>query len=164
MGMKNLSFLKKSFAALLFISFPSFVSAQAVITLLHPSEGQHLPEISGTFVYGQVTPGATLTINGMAIPVHPNGGYLVVPVNRGSMTLSCDVKAPKGETAHLARHFAVDQGLEHSAGTAAGHRQRSLEPEDDLELMPGDSLRVYFQGSPHGKATFAISGSSITFL
>src|SRR5688572_25073109 len=69
----------------------SVAAAQGVLTVIHPLEGAPLPAIKETFVFGEVTPGSTVTINGAAIRVHPKGGYMVmVPLTPGPILLTVE--------------------------------------------------------------------------
>src|SRR5690242_13220320 len=86
--------------------------AQAVLTVVHPAEGQQMPPIREVFVFGEVTPGSSLTINGTMVRVHPKGGYLVmVPVQPGPVLLVCVSTAPTGEVTTLERRFTVSPGF-----------------------------------------------------
>jgi N-acetylmuramoyl-L-alanine amidase len=54
-----------------------FVDGPLEIRVVHPTPQTPLPRVDSTFIYGSVGTGrATLTINGHAVPVHPNGAFL----------------------------------------------------------------------------------------
>jgi len=53
------------------------VNGALAIRVIHPTEGQARPGVDSTFVYGSVGTGqAALEINGVAIPVAPNGAFI----------------------------------------------------------------------------------------
>jgi hypothetical protein len=144
--------------AVCILALPVFAHAQAVLTIVHPEEGASLPNIKSVFVYGEVTPGSTLTINGSMVKPHPKGGYLVmVSVQPGPVLLSCEATTPKGDKVKLDRHFTIAQGFIESPLTPLTLVKESLEPSEDIVLSPGDPLRVLFQGSPQATAEFSLS-------
>ncbi|HEX8690960.1 MAG TPA: N-acetylmuramoyl-L-alanine amidase [Longimicrobium sp.] len=61
------------------------VTAPLAIDVVHPGQGDPRPAVDSTFVYGSVgTGGAALVINGVQVPVAPNGAfiaYLPLPVD-----------------------------------------------------------------------------------
>ena len=127
--------------------------------MLHPLEGAKLPALREVFVFGAVTPGSTMTINGSTVPVHAKGGYLtMIALLPGEMALSVDAKAPNGAFAHLDRRFSVSAGFVLCPSTPTSLLKDSVSPADDLLLGAGDTVRVSFQGSPQGQAEFAIKG------
>jgi N-acetylmuramoyl-L-alanine amidase len=131
----------------------------ATLTLLHPMEGVTLPAVNETFVFGAVTPGSTLTINGTMIPVHPQGGYLaMLPVTPGPMLLHCQATAPNGQTIQLDRHFIVEGPPAIFPEKPLTLENASIEPTEDVILAPGDTLRVWAHGSPGANAEFSIEG------
>jgi N-acetylmuramoyl-L-alanine amidase len=145
------------YGALILCLWPALAWAEATLTVIHPEEGQALPDIKEVFVYGEVTPGSTLTINGAMIKVHPKGGYLVMlPVQSGNVLLSCEATTPKGEKVKVDRHFTVAPGFVESPVKPLTLVKDSIEPSEDLVLAPGDPLRVTFQGSPQSNAEFTV--------
>ncbi len=143
----------------LIFGLPLKAGAQARLTVVHPTEGQPLPAIREAFVFGEVTPGSTLTVNGSLIKVHPKGGYLaMVPVSSGPMVLTLEATTPSGEKIKLDRHFTVAPGFVVSPLKPLTLVKESIEPSEDLLLAPGDPLRVTFHGSPQASAEFSIEG------
>ncbi|HEX8431629.1 MAG TPA: hypothetical protein VF625_10085, partial [Longimicrobium sp.] len=61
------------------------VEAPVAIRVIHPRQGDPLPRVDSTFIYGSVgTGGAALVINGTPVPVAPNGAffaYLPLPAS-----------------------------------------------------------------------------------
>ncbi|HYR08757.1 MAG TPA: N-acetylmuramoyl-L-alanine amidase [Longimicrobium sp.] len=53
------------------------VNGALAIRVIHPTQGQARPSVDSTFVYGSVGTGqAALEINGVAVPVAPNGAFI----------------------------------------------------------------------------------------
>ena len=133
--------------------------AQGVLTVVHPLEGQSLPGLKEVIVFGEVTPGSSLTINGTMIIVHPKGGYLaMIPVSSGPVTLSCAATTPAGEKLTLDRHITIAPGFVETPMNPLTLQKETLEPAEDLVLSAGDPLRVSFQASPQSTAEFSLLG------
>jgi N-acetylmuramoyl-L-alanine amidase len=131
----------------------------ATLSILHPLEGARVPNLSQIWVYGAVTPGSTLTINGNQISVHPAGGYLTtVPIQAGDMVLAAEAKTPAGDSVTLQRRFSVAPPFTVLPETPSVLVKESLRPSENQLLTTGDSVRVSFQGSPGGTAEFSIEG------
>jgi N-acetylmuramoyl-L-alanine amidase len=135
----------------------STTPSQGLLTVVHPLEGMKLPAIPQTFVFGAVSPGSTVTINGNQVPVHPKGGYLAMaPLRPGEFIYTVEAKTPLGETLRVDRKVFVSPGFVISPANPLTIEKTSVAPFDDLWLVPGDSLRVLFQGSPGASASFSI--------
>jgi N-acetylmuramoyl-L-alanine amidase len=133
--------------------------AQATLTVIHPTEGQSLPALKDVFVFGEVTPGSTLTINGTMIKVHPKGGYLaMVPVSSGPVLLTCEATTSTGENIKLERHFTIAGISPEPPRKPLTLIKETIEPSEDLVLAPGDPLRVSFQGSSQEGGEFSVEG------
>lgn len=131
----------------------------AGVTIVHPTEGQRLPPISQVFVFGAVTPGSSLTLNGMPVTPHPKGGYLtMVPLKPGDMLLTAETQGPAGDTAKIERRFTVASPFTPSPMDPLTLEKGSITPSDNLWLSAGDTVRVTFQGSSGAEAEFQISG------
>ena len=131
----------------------------ALLTILHPLEGQKLPYLNQVFAFGQVAPGATLTFNGLPVTVHPKGGYLtMVPLTPGMSTIHAEVHDRFGAQTITDRHVYVSSGFVMSPIYPLTLEKGSVAPSEDLLLTAGDTLRVSFQGTTGGAAEFTISG------
>ncbi|OGR89655.1 MAG: hypothetical protein A2992_02295 [Elusimicrobia bacterium RIFCSPLOWO2_01_FULL_59_12] len=138
---------------------PSFVWAQVVLTVVHPTEGQQLPALRETFILGEATPGSTVTVNGAMLRVHPKGGYLaMVPLQTGPLVLSVQAVTPGGETAKVDRRVVVAEGWTELPAKPFTLKKETLEPMEDIVLSPGDPLRVFFQGTPQASGEFSVEG------
>jgi len=134
-------------------------SSTLSLTIVHPTEGMKLPPLSQIFVYGAVTPGSTVTLNGIPIDVHPQGGYLaMVPVLAGDFLIHAEAHGPAGAAAVLDRHINIGSGFVMSPFTPTTIEKSSVSPSDDLLLTSGEEVHVAFQGSPLDTAEFSIEG------
>ncbi len=82
----------------------------------------------------------------------------MIPVKPGDFTLNAEAVASNGESTKLERHITVASGFILSASNHATIEKGTISPDDDVWLTPGDSLRVAFQGTPQGTASFAVEG------
>ncbi len=145
-------------AGLLSISAGVFAQAPNV-SVIHPSEGMKVPSISQLFVYGAVTPGSMVSVNGSSMSVHAQGGFLIMqPVTPGENVLHFEVRNASGEVTQLDRRFTVAEGFRVSPTKPLTIEPGSVAPQDDMWLMPGDVLSLSFQGSPGGEAWCNIHG------
>ncbi len=87
--------MKLLIPALLVFIFFAISSAQVKLEVVYPKPDQHLPDIDSTFIFGNVTKGAEVKINGFEIPVHKDGGWLAyLPVD-GQLS-NFNISAVKG--------------------------------------------------------------------
>ena len=129
------------------------------LSVVHPTEGMKVPSINQIFVFGAITPGCALTVNGSSVAVHPQGGFLMMmPVTPGDDVLHFEVRSASGEVTILDRHFTVAEGFRLSPVKPLTLEAGSVTPQSDVVLSPGDMLSVSFQGSPGGQAWFSVSG------
>lgn len=134
-------------------------STSTALTVLHPTEGQRLPNLSQVFTFGAVSPGSTLTVNGLPITVHPGGGYLaMIPMKPGELTLTYMAMGAVGSGVAVDRRVVVSSGFVPSPINPLTLEKGTVTPTDNLWLSAGDVVRVTFQGSPGAKAEFAIEG------
>ena len=62
----------------------SVAYAEIEINVIYPGADQQLPLVDSTFIFGNVNPGAELSINGIKTDVYKSGGWLgFVPVEAG---------------------------------------------------------------------------------
>lgn len=140
-------------------------SGTLAIDVVYPGEGATLGVRDSTFVFGNVgTGGATLTINGAAVEVKPNGAFLAflpVPQN-GEYEV---VATAGGQTERLTRNVrlpAASSAASPPAGLAivAG----SVQPRGALTATAGDPLTVRFRGTPGATARLVLPDNSVVRL
>jgi N-acetylmuramoyl-L-alanine amidase len=154
----NASFLVAALCSTLAVS----LHAEPTVRIIQPYENQTLPPVPSSFVFGSIQPAtATLTINGIAVTPHTNGGFLVmVPFKEGPNKIEA----------------VVSDGVSMSTATRMVHVEPALRsypadfgkiiplyPKYRLVLRPEDHIRASFQGAPGGEASFKIGGRGDSF-
>ncbi|TCL77030.1 N-acetylmuramoyl-L-alanine amidase [Hydrogenispora ethanolica] len=125
------------------------------IRIVAPAENAQLPALAATFVCGAVPPGGQLRINGAAVEVHPEGGFLaMVPLAPGPNLIRAELEYG-GAHYELTRTIRVAE----PARPAPVHplTVEYVTPGQDQELLPGDAVTVTAKGSPGMKAYFTVS-------
>ncbi|RJF71610.1 N-acetylmuramoyl-L-alanine amidase [Deinococcus cavernae] len=119
---------------------------------------------ANVIVEGSVTPGATLTINGKAVAVGPDGLFMEWwPLKAGVNTLKFVTRQGKqagSATLRVTRTLA--QGM---PATPTAIARTSVTPRENIEFWdaardtPAErTVPISFQGSPGGKASFRVAG------
>lgn len=140
-----------------------FVDGPLAINVVYPSAGQTIAARDSTFLLGSVGNGrASLTINGAAVPVNPNGSFLawlpfpagakpryvfVARVGDSAVTSTLDVArpavaAPLPETGRL----VVDR--------------RSVQPDSGFRLRAGESVRLAIRAPSNATVTARLADGS----
>jgi N-acetylmuramoyl-L-alanine amidase len=128
------------------------------VTVVYPRPGATIAVSDSTFIFGSVTPGSKLTINGYTVKVHHNGAFLaflplapgdfnfelVAQNDSGSASKKVPVRVPVGIFPVPEDSFCIVKG--------------GLQPKQDLTLTAGDVLETSFRGTPGCKASFSIRG------
>ncbi|HYH03870.1 MAG TPA: N-acetylmuramoyl-L-alanine amidase [Bacillota bacterium] len=131
------------------------------IRIVHPVEGAQIPPAPSTFVCGSVTVKGKLLINGVEVPVHPDGGFLaMVDLVPGQFAIKAELIT--GDTTYNVTRNVSVAGLE-TAPPAVPLTIESVTPRQDQELLPGDWVQVFCKGSPGMKAYFTVKGSRRVF-
>ncbi|MFH2055591.1 MAG: hypothetical protein ABIJ61_06520, partial [bacterium] len=74
----------KEILVVLALSCGVLQAATPQLQVIYPKSGQQLGAADSSFIFGNVTPGSQLTINGFDVPVHPAGGWLAfLPLQPG---------------------------------------------------------------------------------
>lgn len=130
------------------------------IKVSYPREGQQLPLVGKTFIFGTVSPAtAPFFINGERVKPHTNGGFIAyLPVSEGEFSFNCELRegATDHATTFLARKVKVGYG---NGGGDGGKPRPALDivsPSSDLGLAPGDYLNVHAVGEPGKAVTFSL--------
>ena len=133
--------------------------ARVKVTVVYPREGQTITAADSTFIFGQVSPPtATLTINGVQVPLYPNGTYLAfLPVQIGPFAFRCRAVAG-GEVDTLTRHITVRSPLESCPEDTLVYDTLYVFPNVDAELLPGELVQVSIKATPGCSASFKIDG------
>ncbi len=128
------------------------------INVVYPDSGRQIPDVDSIFIFGNVTPGASLKINGFDIEIHKQGGWLAfLPVESGTFVFS--MRAVSGaDTAYL--DYPVPIG---SADSAAMFLRplipHSITPDTSVVYSPGDVFEFSFKAPPGGDGWFKVGES-----
>ncbi len=130
------------------------------LTVVYPADGQKLPAVDSTFIFGSVDPGATLSINGINIDVHRQGGWLAfLPVKPGAFSFS--LKAEKGDAVDTVTVTVNLPNLPEYTYDNLYFRPGSFRPSDSLWVQPGERITLSFSGTPYCNAYAIVAGDSV---
>ena len=123
------------------------------INFVYPAEGAQLPAMAKTFVFGNIVPAtAPFTINGEKIAVHSNGGFIAyLPVTGGDFFFKGQLA--DGTTAQRGINIRVQADQRPSTGALSLEFSSNAA---DLDVMPGDYIRVSAYGTPGKEAVFSL--------
>jgi N-acetylmuramoyl-L-alanine amidase len=128
------------------------------INVSYPREGQQLPLVGRTFIFGAVSPAtAPFYVNGERVTPHTNGGFIAyLPVSEGEFVFNCELR--EGATDHATTFLArkVKIGSRNGNGTKPRPALEIVSPSSDLGLSPGDYLNVHAAGEPGREVTFSL--------
>ena len=126
------------------------------IKITYPSEGDSLPTVRQTFIFGNITPStAPFYINGARINVYKNGGFIAyLPVTEGDFAFNCELL--DGATVTYTRRVKIKQSP--TVRSTSTLRLELVSPSEDLALSPGDFLTVQAEGTPGKTAIFSVKG------
>ena len=147
-------------AALLPLTFLACLASGAArageIKITYPSEGDYLPSVKNTFIFGNITPStAPFFINGAKVNAYKNGGFIAyLPVSEGYFAFNCELLDET--TVYYSRTIRVRPGPQVRAD--AGLRLELTAPSGNLDLFPGDIVNVQAAGTPGHAAVFTIKG------
>ncbi len=131
------------------------------LQVVYPKEGQRLPAVDSTFIFGSVHPHASLSINGAAVDVHEDGGWLAfVPVRPGEFVFN--VAAVRGGTVDTLSVAVNLPELPDYSYDSLYFRVGSFAPSRELWVMPGDEIPISFSGTPYCNAFALIQGFADT--
>ena len=146
--------MTKRIPYILLLLLPAAPVRAGRINFVYPPEGLSIPPVPRTFVFGNISPStAALTINGEKVPVHSNGGFIAyLPVTGGDFVFAGSLD--DGTTAQ--RSIKVAQ--EDPAPSTGTLRLDFTSNRADVDLLPGDYLRVSAAGTPGKEAVFSVEG------
>lgn len=150
-------------AAVLALLLPcADLAAQAVsdapqIEIVYPRPDQRIAAVDSQFIFGKVTPGAALRINGDSVKVHDNGAFLAfLPVYPGRFVFKLEARLQQRSTAsELA--INVPEPYRVPPKDSLLIRSGYMQPSGMLILTEGDLLEVGFRGTPELHAYFRTS-------
>mgnify|MGYP002408284495 CR=1 FL=1 len=143
--------------ALVLLGFAGAFAAAPKVSIIWPKKEAAIGAVDSTFIFGSVTPGASLTINDLAVDVHPDGGFLAfMAINPGRFEFK--VRAIIGaETTSVIWPVQVPvprYSLPYDSLVIIDRNEYS----GNLVLLENDRLIVRFQGTPGCRAYFSVPG------
>lgn len=136
----------------------SVPSAEIDLNVIYPRFDQQLPAVDSTFIFGNVTPGTEIIINGSAVEVHEDGGWLgFLPVQPGQFQFNI-IAFGKTDTAMIAWPVQVgpveliDMGLRPVI-------PNTPDPDSDIVYSVGDVFQFSFRSQAGGIGWFKIGDS-----
>jgi N-acetylmuramoyl-L-alanine amidase len=130
--------------------------AQPKLDVVYPAEGQKIPAVSASFVFGSATPGSQVWVNGQSADVNADGAWLAfVPFREGEFTLTINAHNHDG-SASLDRKVNVARKRTLIPADSFGIIHASISPSTGKSLLPGDRLLISFRGTPGCKASFSL--------
>jgi hypothetical protein len=136
----------------------SVAYAEIEINVIYPGADQQLPQVDSTFIFGNVTPGSRLSINGIETKVHESGGWLgFVPVKVGQFQFEI-IATAKNDTSMFVLPVQVGSAELIDTGVRPVI-PNSPDPDKDVVYSAGDIFRFSFKAPAGGIGYFRIGGS-----
>ncbi|ACO45785.1 N-acetylmuramoyl-L-alanine amidase [Deinococcus deserti] len=144
---------------------PARAQSASDIFVSYPESGHRVAH-SHVILQGSVTPGATLTVSGQAVPVGPDGLFMAWwPLRPGTNDLRLVSRSGSKTATRTLRVVRTVPRVLPASPTAID--RETLTPREAVEFwdLAGDSpaertVKVGFVGSPGGRATFRINGGA----
>jgi N-acetylmuramoyl-L-alanine amidase len=143
---------------------PFFAAAQASdvrLTVVYPGEGDKLPFVRESFVFGSAAPGSHVSVNGIPALVAPGGGWIAyVPFEPGDFRLH--VVAQSGDRqAAVDRIIRVTPPLQTLPPVPARiDAAMAAAPSEDMTLQAGDGVRLFVKASTGARVFASANGTS----
>ncbi|MCI0596050.1 MAG: N-acetylmuramoyl-L-alanine amidase, partial [candidate division Zixibacteria bacterium] len=134
-----------------------------LIKVVYPETMQVLPPIDSNFIFGSVTPGAKLVINGTPVEVYKTGGFLAfLPVAEGNFYYRLEAEK-NGQKVAFDWPVIVTPKPRPIPPDSLAIRFGSASPTDSIFAYPGELITVSFSGTPGASAFFSIEGVESQF-
>lgn len=148
-------------ASLIALLWLAGTSAQTQPTLkidvIYPTQNQRIAAVDSQFIFGNVTPGATLTINGTSVPVYSNGAFLAfLPISSGRFTFRLEAALGGQKKTHEVA-IIVPEPYRIPPAESTVIVPGYLVPSGRQTWMEGDLVNFAFRGTPGLKAYFRLS-------
>ncbi len=151
--------MKKSiifFLILLFLAANSFAEIPG-IDVVYPKPDGIIGAVDSTFIFGNVTEGSELTINGYPVDVHRDGGFLAyLPLDPGRFVFRL-IAVKDGEITAKFLTVLVPYPLKSPPYDSLTIEDKS-QVMGNLSLIEGDVLTLSILGTPGCHAYFSIPG------
>ena len=145
--------------SIFFTAIPVFaqqVPAEIPFQIIHPPENSHIPAVKSSFVYGSANPSGKLIINGTDVPVHPGGGFIaMVDYKPGKFVITAELTTDTTPQIISRTIYVADN----DSGTNTDKLSIGyIAPEQDVEIVQGDTFRISVYATPGKSGYFKIEG------
>jgi N-acetylmuramoyl-L-alanine amidase len=146
------------FIKIILFLYPLQGAAQPQIDVVFPQPDQALKQSEFHFIYGNVQPAnAKFWINDKSVSLYKNGAFMAfMPVTSGRFVFHCKAVA-NGDTTSYSLPVSIFKQIQLPADSLAIDFA-SIQPNEDLILIPGDELVVSLRATPGCNAQFRIEG------
>jgi len=129
-----------------------------LIKVVYPREGQNIAASDSTFIFGSVTPGSDLKINGQKTKIYKNGAFLAyLPLGPGDFIFELIASNQYGISTKQVKVNVPLPTLPTPEDTLR-IETNGKRPSVDMHLNPGDIIQTSFRGTPNCSALFYIEG------
>jgi N-acetylmuramoyl-L-alanine amidase len=131
------------------------------LNIVYPGEGDKLPYVRKSFIFGSTAPGSTVGVNGVAALVAPSGGWIAyVPFAPGEFRLHV-VARNGGATSSEDRVVSV-AAPPRTLPVAPARIDTSIipAPREDMTLNPGDTVDLFIKASTGARVTASFDGGT----
>ncbi len=151
--------MKKCFLVLVSVLFSAPVQAEELsIKVVYPETMQVMAPIDSNFIFGSVSPGSKLTINGAPVEVYKNGAFLAfLPVAEGNFFYHLEAEK-RGQKAALDWPVLISPKPRPIPPDSLAIRFGTATPTDSIFIYPGELVTVSFSGTPGLSAFFFVEG------
>ncbi len=140
---------------------PLVVASASTVPLdiVYPGEGDKLPYVRKSFIFGSTAPGSTVAVNGVSALVAPSGGWIAyVPFLSGEFHLHV-VARSGGATASVDRVVSVAAPpVTLPASPARVDAAVSPSPAENMTLNIGDTVDLFIKASTGAHVTASLDG------
>jgi N-acetylmuramoyl-L-alanine amidase len=127
------------------------------INVIYPKMNALIPSVDSTFIFGSVTPDAELSINGVVIPVHKEGGFIAfLPVHTGDFTFRL-IGRKDGDSVEVDWPVRIAEDPAKIRNDSL-YLIKSDSLKGNCSYANGEILVVEFRGTPGCIAYFSIPG------
>jgi len=134
----------------------SIQAEELFVKVIYPDSHQIIGPVDSNFIFGSITPGAKLVINGIPVDVHKNGAYLAfLPVSEGEFVYHFEAEK-KGQKATLDWPVLISPKPRSVPPDSLAIRFGSSSPIDSIFGYPGELLNISFAGTPGLNAFFKV--------
>ena len=135
------------------------------ISVVYPEEGQVLTARDSSFVFGAVGSGrARLTVNGVDVPVAPNGAFLAWIALPQDSAGEVRLVARLGADSVVRTLHVKLPAVPGAAGTGAWLDAGSISPRGARWALPGEPVRVALAAAPGAEVTLRLPGGRVVPL